>query len=93
VAGIERRLVPPYHSPVEDLSEEPMSSDVKQSCEVGMPLVVGLPKRQGRLEVRALARRKVGGYLTTRRVIDTGLIPLTAVPASQQDLGVSDAPV
>jgi hypothetical protein len=31
--------------------------------------------------------------LTTRRVIDTGLIPLAAVPASQQDLGVSDAPV
>ena len=78
-----------------------MCSDVKQSCEVGMPLVVGVPmplvvgvpKRQGRLEVRALARRKVGGYLTTRRVIDTGLIPLTAVPASRQDLGVSDAPV
>jgi len=34
-----------------------MSSDAKQGCEVGMPLVVGVPKRQGRQEVRALARR------------------------------------
>ena len=42
---------------LEDLSEYPLSIEAKEGGEVGIPLVVGVLKRQGRQGVRALAKR------------------------------------